>query len=134
LEKRSFTLRIVTPSRIFEREVVHIRLRDESGFFGVMKGHADFLTVLVPSLCYFRDAHGKELFLAVDEGIFSVNGGQAVLSSREVFESEDAEKLVDIVESTFLQRREAETALREMLGDMERSFMEKTLLLLRGAT
>jgi len=122
----------VTPARVFEREVVHIRLRDESGFFGVMKDHADFLTVLVPSLCYFRDARGREQFLAVDEGIFSVNGGLAVLTSREVFESEDAEKLVDIVDRTFLQRREAEMSLREMLGDMERSFMEKTLLLLRG--
>jgi len=132
LEKRSFKLRIVTPARVFEREVVHIRLRDESGFFGVMKDHADFLTVLVPSLCYFRDARGREQFLAVDEGIFSVNGGLAVLTSREVFESEDAEKLVDIVDRTFLQRREAEMSLREMLGDMERSFMEKTLLLLRG--
>lgn len=132
MEKRSFKLRIVTPARVFEREVVHIRLRDESGFFGVMKDHADFLTVLVPSLCYFRDARGREQFLAVDEGIFSVNGGLAVLTSREVFESEDAEKLVDIVDRTFLQRREAEMALREMLGDMERSFMEKTLLLLRG--
>ncbi len=132
MEKRSFKLRIVTPSRVFEREIVHIRLRDESGFFGVMKDHADFLTVLVPSLCYFRDVRGMEQFLAVDEGIFSVEGGAAVLSSREVFESEDPEKLVEIVESTFLKRREAETALREMLGDMERSFMEKTLLLLRG--
>ncbi|MDD2319985.1 MAG: hypothetical protein PHO83_08045 [Geobacteraceae bacterium] len=132
MEKRSFKLRIVTPARVFEREVVHIRLRDESGFFGVMKDHADFLTVLVPSLCYFRDARGREQFLAVDEGIFSVNGGLAVLTSREVFESEDAEKLVDIVDRTFLQRREAEMSLREMLGDMERSFMEKTLLLLRG--
>jgi len=130
----TFILRIVTPSRVFEREIVQVRLRDESGFFGVMKGHADFLTILVPSLCYYRDVRGKERFLAVDEGIFTVDGGLAVLTSREVFESDEPEKLAELVESTFLQRREAETALREMLGDMEQSFMEKTLVLMRGTS
>lgn len=134
MAQATFILRIVTPSRVFEREIVHARLRDASGFFGVMRGHADFLTVLLPSLCYYRDARGRERFLAVDEGIFTVEGGRAVLTSREVFESDEPEQLAEIVESTFLQRREAETALREMLGDMERSFMEKTLVLMRGTS
>ncbi len=134
MTQATFILRIVTPSRVFEREIVQVRLRDESGFFGVMKGHADFLTILVPSLCYYRDVRGKERFLAVDEGIFTVDGGLAVLTSREVFESDEPEKLAELVESTFLQRREAETALREMLGDMEQSFMEKTLVLMRGTS
>jgi F-type H+-transporting ATPase subunit epsilon len=128
----SFTLNIVTPTGIFTRDVRHVRLRDGSGFFGVMKGHADFLTVLVPSLCYYLDMDGREVYLAVDEGIFTVRNGTATLASREVFESEDAEKLSEIIENAFRKRRKSEESLREMLGDIEKSFMEKTVTFLRG--
>jgi F-type H+-transporting ATPase subunit epsilon len=127
----SFKLNIVTPAGIFSRDISHLRLKDESGFLGIMKGHIDFLTVLVPSLCYYRDENGKEMFLAVDEGIFSVRGGVATLTSREIFESEDAEKLAELMESTFEQRRKAEEGLREMLGNIEKSFIEKTVVFLR---
>lgn len=127
----SFKLNIVTPAGIFNRDITHIRLRDESGYFGIMKGHIDFLTVLVPSLCYYRDENGKEMFLAVDEGIFRVRAGVATLTSREVFENEDAEKLAELMENTFEQRRKTEAGLREMLGNIEKSFIEKTAAFLR---
>jgi F-type H+-transporting ATPase subunit epsilon len=127
----SFKLNIVTPAGIFSRDITHIRLRDESGFFGIMRGHIDFLTVLVPSLCYYRDENGAEVFLAVDEGFFRVRGGVATLTSREIFESGDAEKLAELMESTFEQRKKAEAGLREMLGNIEKSFIEKTAAFLR---
>jgi F-type H+-transporting ATPase subunit epsilon len=134
MDGASFTLNIVTPAGMFTRDVRHVRLRDGSGFFGVMKGHADFLTVLVPSLCYYLDTDGREVFLAVDEGIFTVRDGVATLAAREVFESEDAGKLSEIIESAFENRRKSEETLREMLGDIEKSFMEKTIAFLRGAS
>ena len=127
----SFRLNIITPAGILSRDITHIRLKDESGFFGIMKGHMDFLTVLVPSLCYFTDLNGAEMFLAVDGGIFSVRGGVATLTSREVFESGDAERLAELMESTFERRRKAEAELREMLGNIEKSFVEKTAAFLR---
>lgn len=127
----SYKLKVVTPAGILSRDITHIRLRDQSGFFGIMKGHIDFLTVLVPSLCYYRDENGKEMFLAVDEGIFSVRAGVATLTSKEIFESEDAGKLAELIESTFEQRKKAEEGLREMLGNIEKSFIEKTAAFLR---
>jgi F-type H+-transporting ATPase subunit epsilon len=127
----SFKLNVVTPAAMFSRDITHIRLRDESGFFGVMRGHTDFLTVLLPSLCYYRDLSGKEVFLAVDAGVFSVRNGIATLTSREVFESEDPRKLAELIESAFEQRRKSEAALREMLGNIEKSFVEKMAGFLR---
>lgn len=122
-----FRLSVVTPTSIFEREIKHIRLKDETGFFGIMKNHIDFLTVLVPSLCYYRDAKDREMFLAVDGGILDVRGEIASLTSREVYESEDAEKLAEIIEKTILKRTGSEQAFREMLQGIEKSFMEKTI-------
>ena len=126
-----FRLSVVTPTSMFEREIKHIRLKDETGFFGVMKNHIDFLTVLVPSLCYYRDANDREMFLAVDRGILDVRGGTASLTSREVHESEDAENLAEIIEKTILDRTGAEQAFRKMLEGIERSFVEKTIEFVR---
>ena len=126
-----FRLSVVTPTSMFEREIKHIRLKDETGFFGVMKNHIDFLTVLVPSLCYYRDVRDRETFLAVNGGILDVRGGTASLTSREVHESEDADKLAEIIEKTILDRTGAEQAFRKMLEGIERSFVEKTIEFVR---
>ncbi len=129
-----FRLEIVTPAAMFARAASQVRLRDESGFFGVMAGHTDFLTVLVPCLGYYRDERGKEVFLAIDAGIFSVKGGVATLTSREVFESPDPQALAVLIETTFEERRKTEAALREMLGNIEKSFVERMAAFLKEAT
>jgi F-type H+-transporting ATPase subunit epsilon len=124
----SFTFRVVTPLKIMEKDIRHIRLKDGTGFFGIMKGHTAFLTVLEPSLCYYTDAEGKEFFLAVDGGILNVREGVASLTSRGVYESADAEKLAEIIDAAILRRDESEIALRGMLEGIERSFMEKSMV------
>jgi len=127
MSNTSFKLNIVTPKQILEREITYIRFKDETGFFGILKGHIDFLTVLVPSLCYYRDINDREIFLAVDRGILNVREGVVFLTSREVFESEDAESLSEKIDKTILKRAESEKAFLKMLEGIERSFMEKTL-------
>jgi F-type H+-transporting ATPase subunit epsilon len=127
MSNTSFKLNIVTPKQILERESTYIRFKDETGFFGIMKGHIDFLTVLVPSLCYYRDINDREIFLAVDRGILNVREGVVFLTSREVFESEDAERLSEKIDKTILKRAGSEKAFLKMLEGIERSFMEKTL-------
>ncbi len=129
---QSFTLNIITPVRQWQREVSSLRLKDETGFFGILKGHMDFLTVLVPSVGYYTEAGRQEIFLAVDGGLFSVRQGTATLLSREVFESDDAEKLSGVIEEAFKKREEAEKTFSRRLEGIERSFLEKTAELMRG--
>ncbi len=93
----SFTLRIVTPTKIYERNIKAVRLKDESGFFGIMKGHIDFLTALEPSLCYYLDERDRETFLAIDGGIARIREGLLTITSRDVFESDDAGELSEII-------------------------------------
>lgn len=131
MSNTSFRLNIVTPTKMFERDIRYIRLKDETGFFGIMKGHIDFLTVLVPSLCYYIATNTKEIFLAVDGGILSVRGETVSLTSKQVFESEDSEKLAEIIENTIWKREESEKTFLKMLEGIERSFMEKTIEFIR---
>jgi F-type H+-transporting ATPase subunit epsilon len=131
MNDRSFRLTIVTPTKIEEQDVTHVRLRDTTGYFGLMKGHIDFLTMLEPSLCYYSDAGGKETFLAVDGGILSVRGDAVTLTSREVYEGDDAERLAGIIETAVAKRTESERALVTMLESIERSFIEKAVAVTR---
>jgi F-type H+-transporting ATPase subunit epsilon len=128
----TFKLKIVTPLKITENEIKYIRLKDATGFFGVMKGHIDFLTVIEPSLCYYIDSNNMEVFLAVNGGILRVRGGKVTLTSLEIFESDDAEKLSEIIEGTVAKRDKSETDFRKTLEGIERSFIEKTLEFVRG--
>jgi len=131
MSNSSFKIKIITPTITFDREIKYIRLKDDTGFFGIMKGHINFVTALVPSLGYYIDIDGREVFLAVDGGILNIKDGVITLTSREVFESDNAEKLGEVIDSTILKRDKSETAFLEMLKGIEKSFMEKTMEYIR---
>jgi len=129
-----FVLKVVTPVEMFERKIRAIRLKDQTGFFGIMKGHTDFLTVLERAICYYTDENNQEVFLALDGGVLNVKGGSVTITTRDVFESSDAEKLSQIIEDTMLRRDASETSLSSMLKGIERSFLEKTLEFMRSTS
>jgi F0F1-type ATP synthase epsilon subunit len=101
----TFTLRVITPLKTFEREITYLRLGDLSGHYGIMRGHAAFLSVLRPSLGYYTDAKGAEVFFA---GALSAD-----------------------IEKRMREAGESEALSAKMLEGMERMFLEKTLEFLR---
>lgn len=120
-----FTVRFVTPLDIFEREVLSLRLRDSSGYFGIMKGHADFMTALVPALGFYRDGSGKEVFLAVKGGLVTVRQAEVTVLSREIIESGDADDLSRRLKEGLEEKDRYETAFRDMLSGVEKAFWQK---------
>jgi F-type H+-transporting ATPase subunit epsilon len=73
-------LTISTPASILvdAQTIVALRAEDESGSFGILAGHADFLTVLTPSVLRWRGADHVERFCAVEEGVLRVSEGRSV--------------------------------------------------------
>ena len=128
----SFPLRVITPHTVFEREASYLRLRDRTGFFGIMRGHTAFLTLLDTALGYYRTPDGAEIFLAVDGGLFSVEQGQATIASPEVFEGADVADLARRIERTRARRQESERIFSRMIDGLEREFVKKTLTFLKG--
>lgn len=122
-----FTVRFITPLKVFERQVVSLKLRDESGYFGIMKHHADCMSVLVPSLGFFRDGNNKEFFLALNGGAVMVKSSMVTVMSREIMESENADELSSIVHEDILKRDRYELSFRDMLQGIERAFIEKKI-------
>lgn len=120
-----FTVKFITPLETFERQVLSLRLRDASGYFGIMKGHRDFMTALVPSLGFYRGADGNETFLAVKGGIILVRQGRVTVLSREVVESADADRLTLMLREEMEKKDLYESSFREMMAGMEKSFWKK---------
>ncbi|HXI87137.1 MAG TPA: F0F1 ATP synthase subunit epsilon [Parvularculaceae bacterium] len=103
-------------SLVVERDdVVSVRAEDESGDFGVLPGHADFLTVLTISILKWREGNGALGYCAVRRGVFTVSGGDEVMvATREAIVSDDLDHLENVVLAHFNEvAREEESARLE---------------------
>ncbi|HVZ02160.1 MAG TPA: F0F1 ATP synthase subunit epsilon [Dongiaceae bacterium] len=107
-------LSIADPSEILvDRDVVAVRAEDASGSFGILDGHADFLTALDASVVSWRDAAGRVGYCAVRSGILTVSGGRRVaIAAREGHVGDDLAALESMVLSRYRQQSESEQAGR----------------------
>lgn len=110
-------LRITTPLTVAvdEDAVVSVRAEDDSGSFGVLTGHADFLTCLTLSVIDWQRADGSRYYCAVRGGLFNVAGGQEVsVTTREAVPGDDLATLHDVVLARF--RDDLDTERNERVG------------------
>ncbi|HEV3113639.1 MAG TPA: hypothetical protein VGY99_24400 [Candidatus Binataceae bacterium] len=78
--------------------VVHVRAEDETGTFGILDRHDEFLTALAVSVVSWRLASGREGHCAVRGGVLSVSGGKEVaIASRQAVIGDDLGHLADKV-------------------------------------
>lgn len=106
-------LRIVTPLSVAvdADDVASIRAEDASGGFGVLPGHADFITTLSPSVVSWRSGGDGWHHCAVRGGTFCVEAGDtATVTSREAVCDDDLETLETTVLERFAADAEAEKA------------------------
>lgn len=102
-------LTVATPLEIVldAADVASVRAEDATGAFGILPGHADFLTVLSVSVLTWRDLAGQEHHIAVRGGMLQVlRGGDITVDTREAVANHDLRHLRTEVLAVF--RREAE--------------------------
>ena len=129
---------VTTPlSVIADAENVRIvRAEDETGAFGILPGHADFLTVLGVSVVSWSNGAGKEHHIAVSSGILSVKHGELVeIAAHEAFAEDTLSTLGSTVEDQFrrqsAEEQEARTAATRLQFATIRS-IEKYISVGRG--
>jgi F-type H+-transporting ATPase subunit epsilon len=108
-------LLITTPTSVVieERNVVAVRAEDESGSFGILDGHADFLTALTVSVVSWHHADDRQRFCAIRRGVLSVtNGTEVAIASREAIVGDDLARLEQVVLAQFRDELEAERTAR----------------------
>jgi F-type H+-transporting ATPase subunit epsilon len=127
-------LLITTPTAVVidEPDVVAVRAEDESGSFGILNGHANFLTALTVSVVSWREADARQRFCAVRHGVMSVtNGREVAVATRQAIVGDDLEHLEQVVLAQFRDAIEAErTARTDGLG-LQMKAMRQILRYLR---
>lgn len=107
-------LHIADPCAILvDCEVRSVRAEDASGSFGLLPGHADFLTVLEVSVVSWHDADGTPGYCAVRNGVLTVTGGRDVaVATREGHVGDDLAALEETVLARYRARQEGERSGR----------------------
>jgi F-type H+-transporting ATPase subunit epsilon len=126
-------LRIVTPLSvvIHEEDVLSLRAEDATGSFGILPGHADFLTGLAISVVIWEGDGTIRHFCAVRRGVLSVVGGQDIaIATREAVPGDDLAALSETVLARFRADIESErtervestrlhlSAIRQIMGHL----------------
>lgn len=140
----AMTLRILRPEKVLlERRVRKVVAEGESGSFGLLPRHVDFVEALVPGILTFEpaaphaegggeadgpDATPEDVFVAVDEGVLVKCGRTVYVSVRNAVVGPELGTLEDTVRERFQRIDEREGAMRTALARMEseviRSFVE----------
>mgnify|MGYP001233708625 CR=1 FL=1 len=114
-------LLIGTPLAVVVDEpgVTYVRAEDETGAFGILEGHADFLTTLTACVVtWARDQQTSQV--AVRGGILRVSGGDHVsIVTREAVGEETLTKLGSAVLQRMRRQVESEEASRLVGARME---------------
>ena len=108
-------LTITTPATVLvdRTDVAAVRAEDESGGFGILPGHTDFLTVLPASVVRWREADGVGRYCVVSGGVLTVSGGQRVaVACRQGRTGDDLARLEAEVEAMRAAEVDAERRAR----------------------
>ena len=128
-------LTVTTPlSIVVQAEgVLQIRAEDDSGAFGILPGHAQFLTALAVSVLSWRDAAGQERFVAVRGGMLAVQQGEdsVVVASPEAVQGDDLHRLESEVLTRFRRELEQERMARTDAQRLHLAAIRQIVRLLR---
>jgi F-type H+-transporting ATPase subunit epsilon len=122
-------LEVITPMGIcVDRTVRRIVAEGPDGHFGMLPGHIDFVSELVPGILLYETDQGAERFVAVNSGTLVKCGDAIHVAVRGAVEGDDLGDLRARVEAEFRQHdeqeRESRAALARLEADMIRRFRD----------
>lgn len=119
-------LKVLLPTEILVDETVSkVSAEAENGSFCLLPRHIDFVAALVPGLLSFVTAAGREIFLAVDEGILVKRGDQVLVSTRNGVLGPDLGMLKQMVDAQYRVLDERERMARSAVAKLEANFVRR---------
>jgi F-type H+-transporting ATPase subunit epsilon len=129
-------LLITTPTAIVvdREDVLAIRAEDESGGFGILPGHAEFLTALTVSVVSWHSTKSPQQFCAVRRGVLSVRGrNEVAIATRAAVVSDDLARLEHVILAQFREDLEAERTARTESVQLQMRAIRQIVRYLRPA-
>jgi len=129
-ETDGMTLFVLLPEKVLlRRPVKKIVAEGQSGSFGLLPRHVDFVEVLVPGiLAFVPTGESDEVFVAVDGGLLVKCGREVRVSVRNAVIGPELGELEQTVRDRFEQIDAREQTMRTALAKLEseviRSFID----------
>jgi len=118
-------LKVLLPTEIFmNEEVAKVIAEAENGSFCLLPHHIDFVSALVPGLLTYEQ-DGREIFLAVDEGILVKCGAEVLVSTRNAGRGPDLGRLRETGEDKVRSVDERQKAARSAIAKLEINFVRQ---------
>ncbi|OLS44732.1 F0F1 ATP synthase subunit epsilon [Rhodovulum sulfidophilum] len=125
-------LRIVTPlSIVVDAQIDALRAEDASGSFGILSGHAPFLTALTVCIVSWK-TDATERFCAVRSGMLSVIGDTVSIATREAVAGDDLATLDTEVLQRFQTDADAEKVDRNETVQLQLNAIRQMVTRLHG--
>ena len=96
---------------------------DASGSFGLMRGHARFVTSLVFGMARVRYLDGRREYLALPEAVAYFEGDVLTLSSRRYLRDADYSRISRRLRDELLQEETQLVEIKHSLEQMERAML-----------
>ncbi len=116
-----------TPTRI--DGVVSFVGEDASGSFGILPGHARFVTILELGLARFRRYDEPWQYLAMPGAVLYFKDNLLSLCTRRFFLDDDYERITDVLTSQLIAEEEALQEVRQSLVQLEQEVLKRLLKL-----
>jgi F-type H+-transporting ATPase subunit epsilon len=119
-------LEVITPMSVcVDRPVRRIVAEGPDGRFGMLPGHIDFVSELVPGILLYETEEGAERFVAVNSGTLVKCGDEVRVAVRGAVEGDDLGALCTRVEADFRRHDEDEREARAALARLEASMIRR---------
>lgn len=119
-------LEVITPMAVcVDRPVRRIVAEGPDGHFGMLPGHVDFVSQLVPGILLYETEEGTERFVAINSGTLVKCGDEVRVAVRGAVDGDNLQKLRAKVEADFRQHDEEEREARAALARLEASMIRR---------
>jgi F-type H+-transporting ATPase subunit epsilon len=123
---RSFTLRLLDGRNVRDIGDVHSFVgEDDTGSFGLLPGHARFMTCLTFGLARFRNGQGLWHYLAMPGAVLYFSEGMLNLCTRRYYLETDYGRIVELMETRLLAEEQAMSGIKRSLAQLEREMLRR---------
>ncbi len=98
---------------------------DATGSFGLLPGHARFMTSLVFGLARFRNAENRWEYLALPSALIYFVDDELFLSTRRLFRGPDYDQVDTLLRTRLAAEEQELAAMRKSLERLEQEMMKR---------
>lgn len=120
-------LKILLPNKVFAKHnnVLRIIVDTLEGSYGILPNRRDCTAALTPGILTYQTEIGKDVYIAIDQGIFVKKGNEVFVSVRQAIQGIGLSQLRDAVKKEFLTLDQKQQEIRFAMDKLESNFLQR---------